>query len=74
MKLVFMYQRRIDPDQMHLKPIHAASSSAELAVHEPMALQTLKSMYLAERYPKPNGYGEPLAPGWTAPDKPRPIS
>ena len=25
-------------------------------------------------YPKPVGYGEPLPPGWTAPDKPRPIN
>jgi hypothetical protein len=24
-------------------------------------------------YPKPQGYGEPLPPGWAAPDKPRPI-
>ena len=24
-------------------------------------------------YPKPPGYGEPLPPGWTAPDRPRPI-
>jgi hypothetical protein len=24
-------------------------------------------------YPKPQGYGEPLPPGWTAPDRPRPI-
>ena len=24
-------------------------------------------------YPKPDGYGEPLPPGWIAPDKPRPI-
>jgi Domain of unknown function (DUF4844) len=24
-------------------------------------------------YPKPVGYGEPLPPGWIAPDKPRPI-
>jgi len=24
-------------------------------------------------YPKPDGYGEPLPRGWTAPDKPRPI-
>ena len=23
-------------------------------------------------YPKPSGYGEPLPPGWSAPDKPRP--
>jgi hypothetical protein len=25
-------------------------------------------------YKKPVGYGEPLPPGWIAPDKPRPIS
>ena len=25
-------------------------------------------------YPAPQGYAEPLPPGWTAPDKPRPIS
>jgi len=25
-------------------------------------------------HPKPHGYGEPLPPGWTAPDKPRPIT
>jgi hypothetical protein len=24
-------------------------------------------------YRRPNGYGEPLPPGWAAPDKPRPI-
>jgi hypothetical protein len=24
-------------------------------------------------YPKPDGFGEPLPPGWIAPDKPRPI-
>jgi hypothetical protein len=24
-------------------------------------------------YQKPEGYGEPLPPGWTAPDHPRPI-
>lgn len=24
-------------------------------------------------FPVPHGYGEPLPPGWTAPDKPRPI-
>lgn len=24
-------------------------------------------------FPRPPGYGEPLPPGWTAPDKPRPI-
>ena len=24
-------------------------------------------------YPIPHGYGEPLPPGWDAPDKPRPI-
>jgi hypothetical protein len=24
-------------------------------------------------FQKPDGYGEPLPPGWTAPDKPRPI-
>ena len=25
-------------------------------------------------YSKPVGYGEPLPPGWTGPDKPRPIN
>lgn len=25
-------------------------------------------------FPLPNGYGEPLPPGWAAPDRPRPIS
>jgi hypothetical protein len=25
-------------------------------------------------YPLPDGYGEPLPPGWIAPDKPRPIN
>lgn len=24
-------------------------------------------------YPLPKGYGEPLPPGWAAPDRPRPI-